>query len=595
MFVIFLICLCAPAGLRLSAEYGIMMGESAGVIHSALGGIFLAEENNNLTLGRRTALVVEDNVMNREILCDLLADDYDLLEAGNGLEGLRQLEDHYSEISIILLDVFMPQVDGFEFLRRKQADHRFDSVPVIVMTASEAVDDEIRCLRLGATDFVTKPYNVEVVKNRMRSVIRLRESAAMLNRLEADALTGLASKEFFNLRTEELLRRDPAGDYDLVCCDVERFRALNERYGTTLCDDYLRELAKALPHHLPDPVLAGRIGADVFAFLIRHQEGDWTETLRFDLEPRFDKFNVKYGILPLVDHSLPAATLCDRATLALGTIKGRFQTVAAWYDDKMRKIQLREQQLVESMEESMRNREFHVYYQPKHDLNREKVGGAEALVRWIHPQLGFISPGDFIPLFEKNGFVTQLDFYVWEEVCRQLKRCEELGLPVVPVSVNVSRMDFDIPDLAGRIAALADQYEVDHSLLHIELTESVYGDNPGGIIRTLQELHDDGFIIELDDFGSGYSSLTSLNTLTIDVLKLDMSIIRQASDTNNYSILRYAILLADGMRLKTVAEGVETADQVEALRVLGCDLIQGYYYSKPLPRDDFEAYLAANS
>ena len=555
----------------------------------------MAEERRIGPAARRTVLIVEDNLMNREILCDLLADDYDLLEAGDGLEGLEQLEAHYNEISMVLLDVFMPQVDGFEFLRRKQKDSRFDSVPVIVMTASDAVDDEIKCLRLGATDFVTKPYNVEVVKNRMRSVIRLREAAATLNRLETDGLTGLASKEFFYLRAEELLRRDRTGRYDLVCSDVERFRALNDRYGQTVCDDYLRELAKALPRHLPEPVLAGRIGADVFAFLIRHQEEDWTEALRFEMEPRFNKFAVKYGVLPDVDHTLPASTLCDRATLAIGTIKGKFQTRLAWYDEEMRRTQLREHQIVESMEESMRNREFQVYYQPKHEMEFDRIGGAEALVRWIHPQMGFISPGDFIPLFEKNGFVTQLDFYVWEEVCRELKRCRDVGLPVVPVSVNVSRMDFDIPDLADKIADLADRYGLEHGLLHIELTESVYGDNPQGIIRTLDRLHDQGFIIELDDFGSGYSSLTSLNTLTLDVLKLDMSIIRQADATKDYSILRYALLLADGMRLKTVAEGVETADQVEALRVLGCDYIQGYFYSKPLPRDDFEAYLAANA
>ena len=555
----------------------------------------MALERRSGPTARRTVLVVEDNLMNREILCDLLADEYDLLEAGDGQEGLEQLEQHFSEISMILLDVFMPRVNGFEFLQQKQADSRFDAVPVIVMTASDAVDDEIRCLRLGATDFVTKPYNVEVVKNRMRSVIRLRESAATLNRLEADGLTGLDSKEFFYLRVEELLQRDKETQYDLVCSDVERFRALNDRYGQTVCDDYLRELAKALPHHMPEPVLAGRIGADVYAFLIRHQEEDWTETLRFELEPRFEKFAVKYGILPDVDHNLPASILCDRATLAIGTIKGKFQTIAAWYDEEMRKDQMREHQIVESMEESMRNREFKVYYQPKHDVALDRVGGSEALVRWIHPQLGFISPGDFIPLFERNGFVTQLDFYVWEEVCREIKRCREIGLPVVPVSVNVSRMDFDIPDLADQIAALADRYDVDHSLLHIELTESVYGDNPEGIIRTLGELHEKGFIIELDDFGSGYSSLTSLNTLTLDVLKLDMSIIRQADATKDYSILRYALLLADGMRLKTVAEGVETADQVEALRVLGCDYIQGYFYSKPLPVEDYEAYLAANT
>ena len=261
----------------------------------------------------------------------------------------------------------------------------------------------------------------------------------------------------------------------------------------------------------------------------------------------------------------------------------------------MRNLQLREHQIEENMESALAERQFVVYYQPKHDLHTDVTGGAEALVRWTHPELGFVSPGQFIPLFERNGFITSLDFYIWEEVCKELRHCLDEGLPAVPVSINASRMDFDVPDLAGEIAALADKYHLDHSLLHVELTESMYSDNPGKIEKTLEELHNNGFHIELDDFGSGYSSLTSLNTLTLDVMKVDMSLIRQASATGDYSILRFCSLLADNLRLKTVVEGVEDAEQVAALKVLGCDYIQGYYFSKPLPPKEFEEYLVAQS
>lgn len=200
-------------------------------------------------------------------------------------------------------------------------------------------------------------------------------------------------------------------------------------------------------------------------------------------------------------------------------------------------MQLLEHQIVDNMQSALEGREFEVYYQPKHNLHTDTTGGAEVLVRWTHPQLGFISPGVFIPLFERNGFVTRLDFYIWEEVCKELQRCVWEEIPVVPVSVNVSRMDFEVPDLAGKIGRLADRYGVEHSLLHIELTESMYSDNPERITRTLEELHENGFVIELDDFGAGYSSLTSLNTLALDAVKLDMSLIRQASETSDYSIL----------------------------------------------------------
>ena len=544
----------------------------------------------------RTVLVVEDNDMNREILCELLADDYNVLEAENGLVGLEQLDKHSGEVALVMLDVYMPECDGFEFLERKRQDPRFDSVPVIMMTASNAVDDEIRCLELGASDFITKPYNVEVMKNRMKSMIRLRESSTMLGRLVSDSLTGLYSKVFFYHTAEEVLRANPDEKYDVVCSDVENFRALNDRYGTAQCDSFLRAIAEDLTERIPGLLFGGRIGADVFAFLLRHREDSWSGILTPEGdETRYGRFVVKYGIFADVDHALPAAALCDRATLAIKKIKKKFGARVAFFDDEMRNLQLRERQIEENMERALEERQFVVYYQPKHNLHTDRTGGAEALVRWIHPEMGFVSPGQFIPLFERNGFITNLDFFIWEEVCKEIRRLLDEGLPAVPVSINASRMDFEVPNLAGEIAALADRYGVDHSLLHVELTESMYTDNPGQIERTLRELHDNGFHIELDDFGSGYSSLTSLNTLTLDVMKVDMSLIRQASATGDYSILRFCSLLADNLRLKTVVEGVETAEQVAALKVLGCDYIQGYYFSKPLPAKEFEEYLVAHT
>ncbi|MBE7005275.1 MAG: EAL domain-containing protein [Ruminococcaceae bacterium] len=544
---------------------------------------------------KRTVLVVEDNEMNRELLCALLADDYTVLEAENGLVGLKQLNAHSGEIALIMLDVYMPECDGFEFLTRKREDPRFDTIPVIMMTASSTVDDEIRCLELGASDFITKPYNAEVMKNRMKGLIRLRESSAMLGQLEIDALTGLLSKEFFYHELEQALREDPDGRYDLVCSDVENFRAMNDRYGTEHCDRFLRALSEDYTRRLPGLLFGGRIGADVFAFLLPHME-DASETR---LAPggqdgRFGRFVVKTGLYADIDHSLAAAAICDRATLAISKIKKAFGSNFARYDDEMRADQLRSHQIEQTMEAALAERQFVVYYQPKHDLHTGLTGGAEALVRWISPEMGFVSPGRFIPLFERNGFITNLDFYIWEEVCRELRRCLDEGLPVVPVSVNVSRRDFESPELSRSIAELADRYGLDHALLHIELTESMYSDNPAQIAETLEALHADGFFIELDDFGAGYSSLTSLNTLTLDVMKIDMSLIRQATATNDYSILRFATLLADGMRLKTVVEGVETAEQVAALKVLGCDYIQGYFFSKPLPVQEYEEYLKAH-
>ncbi len=552
----------------------------------------MTSTNPSYSRKKRLILVVEDNELNRELLCDLFEEDYRLMEAENGQIGLNLMREHSRELSLVLLDVYMPVCDGFEFLRLRQQDPVLEQIPVIVTTASNTMEDEIYALELGANDFVTKPYNYEVVKNRINNLIRLRETASILNQLERDTTTRLFSKEFFARYVRSTLQSNPDQRYDMICSDIESFKTMNDRYGRRTCDQYLRQLARALSAAIPGMVLSGRIGGDVFAFLVRHRQNRWAKILTPSLHSGIaSNMVVKYGVVSNIDPAMEVSTICDRATLALKGIKGRYGVYVATYDDVLGDQQKKEHIIVESMERALEEGQFQVYFQPKHDLRMGVTGGAEALVRWNHPELGFVSPGVFIPIFERNGFIPRLDFYVWEQVCKQLQRSRELNLPVVPISVNVSRLDFDIPDLAERITAMADRNGVDHRLLHIELTESAYAENPRQISATMERLNAAGFLLELDDFGSGYSSLSVLGSLPLSVIKLDMSLIRQAASTENYNVLRFAIQLADGMRLKTVAEGVETADQVAALQVLGCDYIQGYYYSRPLPQEEFECYL----
>ena len=542
---------------------------------------------------KRLVLVVEDNALSRQILCAALEEQYEVIQAENGREGLEKLEEYHTELALVLLDVYMPECDGFEFLRRKGAEERYDTVPVIVATASDSREDEIKCLKLGANDFVVKPYKTEIILNRVANMIKLRESASLVNQLTWDRVTGLYSKEFF-YRAVEGAFASSDGEFDLVCSDVENFKSLNDRYGEDNCDTLLNNLATRITSALPELVAGGRIGADKFAFLIGHQQHGWEEALTSisDGLP-LANVNVKFGELECVDHTMAVPTACNRAMIALETIKGRHDVMLALFDDDLYQRQAMEQVIRESMESALGELQFTVHYQPKYDVRSNSIGGAEALVRWSHPEIGFISPGFFIPIFERNGFITKLDLYVWEEACREVKRCKELGLPSVPISVNLSRLDFDVPDLAEQIAALADKHGVDHSLLGVELTESAYADNPDAVINVLKQLKGMGFTIELDDFGAGYSSLISLNMLPLDVMKLDMSMIRQATELGDFRIVESAIKLAQLLGLRTVVEGVETSVEAEKVKEMGCDLIQGYYYSKPLCREDFEAYLVS--
>ena len=232
-----------------------------------------------------------------------------------------------------------------------------------------------------------------------------------------------------------------------------------------------------------------------------------------------------------------------------------------------------------------------VYYQPKHDVVTSEVAGAEALVRWLHPELGFVRPEVFITLFERNGMIRELDRYVCEEVCREIARLKSLELRTVPISINISPLDFDDRDLPQRVLELADKYGVDHSLLHLELTETAYAEDPDVVVSALKELRSYGFKIELDDFGSGYSSLALLSIMPIDILKIDGGMVKQASRTDDFRIIQSSIQMAQLLGFETVIEGVETLAAMDRLRALGCDMVQGFYYSWPLREDDFEYYL----
>ncbi len=541
---------------------------------------------------KRTVLVVEDNEFNRTMLEEVLGADFNVIEAENGKIGLEILAQHYNELSLILLDIYMPVCDGFEFLKQKRADERYAPIPVIVATASGSIQDEITCLELGANDFVLKPYNFEIMINRLNNMINLRESASIVNQLTWDSVTGLYNRAFFNRAAEDIFASSGDANFDMLCCFVVNFETLNDRYGESSCNTLLHDLAASISSCFPSFVAGGRIGTAKFAFLVEHGSHDWEHILKDAIQGMpFANANIKFGVVEKLDKTMPAAAICNRGLNAIRVIANYHDRIVAFFDDSLHQRQLLEELIFDSMKTALNEQQFTVFFQPKHDVHTGRVGGAEALVRWFHPTIGSISPAIFIPVFERSGFITKLDFFVWEEACQEVGRCQKLGLPVVPVSVNVSRLDFNVPDLPARIAQIADDHNIEHSLLHVELTETAYSDNPSTVIKVLNELKDLGFSIELDDYGAGYSSLEALNTLPLDVMKLDMSMVRKAVELNDYRIMESTLKLARALDLQTVVEGVETADAAKRVAELGSDYIQGFYYSAPLDHKEFEKYL----
>ena len=544
---------------------------------------------------RRNVLVVDDEIINRQMLGYILDTEYHVLYAENGAEALELLRARADQISVVLLDILMPVMSGFEFLEAVKADEALRRVPVIVMTSER--DAELKSLKLGAVDFIKKPYDMpEIILARVQRIIELAEDQSIIQAAENDELTGLYNKEFFFKYAERMQQLSPEQPMDALVMDIEHFHLINERRGRGFGDQILKVLAERLhSFSMESGGLSCRYGGDVFYLLCPHRPdyGSLVDAIQRAIQAMPDSIRVRLrvGVYENADKQLEIERQFDSAKVACDSIRNDHTRTVAYYDQELHETEVFHENLINDMQRAMDERQIQVYFQPKYDIRTNCIAGAEALVRWIHPTMGFISPGAFIPLFERNGFLTLLDPYVWEKCCQEIVRCREKGLPLVPISINVSRMLFDVKDLVDQIISLTDRYGIDPSLLHIELTESASAENPLQVAQTLKKLHDNGFIIELDDFGAGYSTLTSLRTLTLDIMKLDMSIIRHASRTKDFSILRYAILLAECMKLKTVAEGVETSQELEALRVLGCDYVQGYYYSKPLPRDEFETYL----
>ncbi|MCF2680605.1 EAL domain-containing protein [Faecalicatena contorta] len=545
-------------------------------------------------MSKKQILVAEDNELNRKILVEILSDHYTILEAENGEVALDTLCKHRNDIALILLDIQMPVMDGHTFLKKVKEDPEYALIPVIVMTQGDSEEDELYALSHGAMDFLPKPYRPQIILHRIASIINLRETAAMVNQFKYDRLTGLYSKEFFYQQLIDILQQNPDWEYDIICCNIENFKLYNDAFGIRGGDQLLCNIARYFQDRTKATEVLCRFRADRFVWLIRRYN-KYSDERFLELNQEITSYlgaenlSFKWGIYTIVDRTIPVEKMCDRAMLAVDSIKGQYLRHYAIYDEVMRDKLLREQEILDDMKGALDGGQFQVYLQPKFSLSDYRLAGAEALVRWYHPQKGLMSPGDFIPLFEKNGFITQMDQYVWEETCKFMREWKDKGYPCMPVSVNVSRADFYHENLTDVLLSLIGKYDLEPADFHLEITESVYTESPNHIMRMVSKLRNMGFVIELDDFGSGYSSLNMLNQMELDIVKLDMQFIQsEMAKPEEQGILRFITELAHWKKFKVVAEGIETKEELDRIRRIGCDYGQGYYFSKPLCRQEFE-------
>lgn len=413
-----------------------------------------------------------------------------------------------------------------------------------------------------------------------------------------DELTGSLSWMKFREEVKNILREYPGRSFAMINFDINKFKIFNQLYDYQNGNMLLQHIAAVLKKDMRENELFTHTGADDFDVLIEYSSDEdiigrilkWNQRIRDYGFARKRKYNLllSYGIYKIQKDDTYVTRMNDRSKIAKNSVKSNAHTFYAFYDNVMNHEMLREKELENTMDAALANHEFEVYYQPKFDLKTQKPIAAEALVRWKSPQKGFMSPGSFIPVFERNGFITKLDLYVFEEACAALHRWIEHGYPAIPVSVNFSRLNMYDDNFIQNLKGIVRKYGISTDLLEIELTESALVYNDELVVRRMNELREAGFCISIDDFGTGYSSLNLLRTLPVNVIKLDKRFFTLKFDSERERVIITSIVsMAQQLGITVVAEGVETKAQADFLKDVGRSIIvQGFLYARPMPEED---------
>lgn len=691
------------------------------------------------TKRKRRMLIAEDNELNREILIGLFKDEYLIETAKNGDDAMIRLRHFGSAISVVLLDLFMPKMDGFEVLKRMQSNVELQAIPVIIVSGDTQHETLLKAIESGAADYVTKPVDARLIRTRVKSAVsraenerlRAQNSYLQLQRAEEvkfhlvlestgtvvveydwrnhvfiydntiskhiagnyenrslwkvfltdmvadstdvkllqetlltlandrehssmskmvmlktphsgkhwfrvnvykqvddfglaekmiiafndvheevlanerlkyqatrDELTGLYNRAGFIEKATELIEAREPGYYVLSSIDIEKFKVINDQYGTKKGDEVLCGFARAISMPLNNrESICCRVMADSFAMLYPKSFLETATLVEMHhaseiLDGSLPRLKIYVGRCIVDDKTLNVSALLDRATIARETVKGRYDTYIATYDESMRTGILHQQKIISQMNTALQNEEFEVWFQPQYDHGKGTLSGAEALVRWRHPQDGLIPPAAFIPIFERNGFVYELDKYVWKKTCAALRSWMDAGVAPAPVSVNISRYDVFRSDLIDVIRGLVERYRLPADLLRLEITESAFSESAEQIIEVVKRLIELGFTVEIDDFGSGYSSLNTLKDVPAQILKMDMRFFENSRNSRRGgNIIESVVRMAKWLGMTVIAEGVEEKAQADYLESVGCNYIQGYYYAKLMPISEYEDLL----
>lgn len=441
----------------------------------------------------------------------------------------------------------------------------------------------LAALFLASTILMTKPYH----NKEIRKIAYL------------DSITGTRNYYKFKVDAQALLKNCKNREYAIIYLDIHKFSYINDTFGYSAGDSILAEVAKEMELATKETECSARISADNFVCLLEYENEEAMlqrcKNFHLQCDEQLNQINNRFkiqftcAVYKVSRGETDIPSMVGKAEIAHKTIGDIHKASVVFYDDRIQNEFLQKKKLESAMSSSLVNDDFLVYLQPKIDLASKEIVGTEALARWHHPTEGLIMPDQFIPLFESNGFILELDFYIYEKVCQLMRKWLDAGETVMPISVNVSKAHLANRQFGSQLKALIEQYQIPPELLELELTESMLFEDAQEAVSMILDLKNIGFHILIDDFGSGYSSLNLLKDLTVDVLKLDKEFFRKDGMTEKDKIIVDGIIrIAKDLNLKILSEGVETQEQVDFLVRAGCDCVQGYFFAKPMPVEIFE-------
>ena len=408
------------------------------------------------------------------------------------------------------------------------------------------------------------------------------------------------NKNYFAQKTSEILNENPDKEWLLICSNIKDFKLVNDLFGLEKGNEVLKMEADLLKAQCGEGSVYGRTGGDKFAICIPKEEFkeqdfmDAIQTMGHAFNNDLYHLHIYVGVYEITDRNEEVSIMCDKANLAIKTLGENYDKSIAYYSDTIFHDTVAEKQLVGDFDKALAEKQFCMYLQPQ-VTSEGKLLGAEALVRWQHPKRGLIFPGDFIEVFEKTGLIYRLDRFVWELAVQKLAQWQKAGRDDLYISVNISTKDFYYMNVYETITSLVETYKIIPSTLKLEITETAIMTGTAGELEMIERFRKSGFQVEIDDFGSGYSSFNTLKDMDVDVLKIDMGFLRTTRPERierSMSIINTIISLTKTLGLSVITEGVETKEQIDKLTQMGCGIYQGYYFSKPIPVDQFEdAYM----